>query len=69
MKASTCKDTFMKEWIAHFGVPVTVKTLRGAQFTSSMWKDMCSQLNIKPHHGLPPSEQFNGEKNAQADQG
>ncbi len=37
MEASTCTDAFIANWVARFGVPATVTTDRGAQFTSSLW--------------------------------
>ncbi len=47
MEASTCTDNFISGWVARFGVPATVTTDRGTQFTSSLWTSTCSCLGIK----------------------
>lgn len=38
---------FTRHWISQFGVPSTITTDRGAQFTSSAWTDWCRELGIK----------------------
>ena len=40
-------DAFTAGWVARFGVPHTVTTDRGTQFTGAVWKSMCSTLGIK----------------------
>ncbi len=47
MEASTCADAFIASWVACFGVPATVTTDRGAQFTSTLWTSACTSLGIK----------------------
>jgi hypothetical protein len=47
MEASKCVDAFIANWVARFGVPVTVTTYRGAQFTSTLWSSACTSLGIK----------------------
>ncbi len=47
MEASTCVDAFIANWVARFGVPETVATDRGAQFTSALWSSACTSLGIK----------------------
>ena len=47
MEASTCVDNFISGWVARFGVPATVTTDRGTQFTSSVWAAACKRLGIK----------------------
>jgi transposase InsO family protein len=47
MDASTCTDAFIAYLGAHFGVLATVKTDRGAQFTSALWTGVCTSLGIK----------------------
>jgi hypothetical protein len=44
MEASTCTDAVIA---TRFGVPATVTTDRGAQFTSSLWTAACKRLGIK----------------------
>jgi hypothetical protein len=34
-------------WVSQFGVPATITSDRGAQFTSSLWAGLCSLLNIQ----------------------
>jgi hypothetical protein len=50
MEASTCTDSFITNWVAHFGLPATVTTDRDAQFTSAVWTGACTSLGI--HHVL-----------------
>jgi hypothetical protein len=47
MEASPCADAFIVNWVARFGVPATVTTDRGAQFTSPLWKAACTSMGIK----------------------
>ncbi len=47
MEASTCVDAFISSWVARFGVPGTVTTDRGTQFTSALWSSTCTSLGIK----------------------
>jgi hypothetical protein len=47
IKASKCADAFIANWVVGFGVPATVTTDRGAQFTSTLWTAACTSLGIK----------------------
>jgi transposase InsO family protein len=47
MEASTCTDALIANWVAHFGMPATVTTDKGAQFTSALWSAACMSLGIK----------------------
>jgi hypothetical protein len=44
MEASTCMDAFTYSWVARFGVPETVTTDRGTQFTSALLSSTCTSL-------------------------
>jgi hypothetical protein len=43
----SCVEAFLSTWVAHFGVPETLTSDRGAQFTSATWMSFCSSLGIK----------------------
>ena len=45
--AAVCSWALFREWIARFGVPVSMTSDRGAQFTSSLWSAPCSLLGIQ----------------------
>jgi cleavage and polyadenylation specificity factor subunit 1 len=47
ISAQECADTFTAVWVARFGVPTTITTDRGTQFTSAVWACMCRMLGIK----------------------
>jgi len=47
MEAATCADAFINTWITRYGVPTTITTDRGRQFTSSLWSNLCLQLGIQ----------------------
>jgi hypothetical protein len=44
--AEVCADTFAEAWVARFGVPTTVTTDRGTQFTSATWACMDKKLGF-----------------------
>lgn len=44
--ARVCADTLVNCWISRFGVPETITTDRGVQFTSELWSVLCSTLGI-----------------------
>jgi hypothetical protein len=45
--AADCAAALLSGWIQRFGVPDTITSDRGAQFTSSLWASLCLLLNIK----------------------
>jgi cleavage and polyadenylation specificity factor subunit 1 len=47
IEAATVADTFTRDWVARFGVPSTVTSDKGTQFTSSTWTALCSRLGIQ----------------------
>jgi IS30 family transposase len=47
ISAVECADDFPSGWIARFGVPATVTTDRGTQFTSAVWSCLCRTLHIQ----------------------
>ena len=44
--ADSCADAFAHNWVARFGVPETITTDRGTQFSGAVWKCMCEKLGI-----------------------
>ena len=46
--AQECADTFVAGWVARFGVPHTITTDQGTQFSGAVWNCMCRTLGI--HH-------------------
>jgi hypothetical protein len=44
--AVACAKALTFTWISHFGVPETITSDRGPQFTSNLWSQLCEILNI-----------------------
>lgn len=44
--AVDCARALFRGWIQRFGVPSTITSDRGAQFTSGIWRELCLLLNI-----------------------
>ena len=45
--AENCADSFTAHWVARFGVPGTMTTDRGSQFSGAVWKCLCKTLGIQ----------------------
>ena len=45
--ADTILQTFLEHWISRFGIPLTVTSDRGAQFTSQLWHAALQRLGIR----------------------
>ena len=44
--SETCARAFISTWVSQFGDPALLTSDRGAQFTSSVWSEICSILGI-----------------------
>jgi hypothetical protein len=47
MEADTVAEQLVTCWVARFGVPATITSDRGPQFTSATWSALCRQLGTR----------------------
>jgi hypothetical protein len=47
--AAACAKALIFSWISHFGVPETITSDSGMQFTSNIWSKRCEMLHISHH--------------------
>ena len=57
--ASACAQALVHHWVLRFGVPSTITSDRGPQFTSVVWAAMASILNLR----LSPTTAFHPQSN------
>ncbi len=55
-----CAQALLVGWIQRFGVPSTITSDRGPQFTSSLWAALCNLLSIKHSPTMAYHPQANG---------
>ena len=60
ISASSVIDAFAHGLIASFGIPESVTTDNGSQFTSSVWQQLLNTWGIKAHFTTPYHPQSNG---------
>ena len=48
IRVESCAQAFISSWVLRFGVPALLTSDSGAQFTSSVWSEVCSVLEISP---------------------
>jgi len=60
ISAQSCADAFVNTWISRFGVPATLMTDRGTQFTGATWRCLCSSLGIQHVMMTASNPQSNG---------
>ena len=53
-------DAFAHGWVANFGVPSSITTDRGSQFSSSLWSQLMKTWSIKTHSTTPYHPAANG---------
>ena len=58
--AAACVEAITTGWISRFGVPEVITSDRGVQFTSDVWKILCTRLNIKHVQTTAYHPQSNG---------
>ncbi len=58
--AADCAGALFSGWVSRFGVPATITSNRGAQFTSVLWAGLCSLLNIQHSPTTAYHPQSNG---------
>jgi Reverse transcriptase (RNA-dependent DNA polymerase)/RNase H-like domain found in reverse transcriptase/Integrase zinc binding domain/Integrase core domain len=51
--AAACAAAFFHGWVSRFGLPASLTSDRGPQFTSSVWAALCKMLGIS--HTLTPA--------------
>jgi transposase InsO family protein len=47
ISSASCMETFLSFWVARFGVPTTITTDRGTQFSSATWTAFCCKLGTR----------------------
>ena len=58
--AESVIDAFAHGWVASFGVPSSITTDRGSQFSSAIWSQLMSTWSIKTHQTTPYHPAANG---------
>ena len=64
IETRTVARAFVHNWVARFGVPLSMTSDRGAQFTSELWSSMCNLLGCELHPTTAYHTQANGLRNA-----
>ena len=58
--AQVVGDSFVANWVARFGMPATITTDQGTQFTGGTWQCMCKALGTKHLQTTAYDPQSNG---------
>ncbi len=43
---ASCAAAFFNSWVSRFGVPTVLTSDRGVQFSSAVWRELCTTLGI-----------------------
>ena len=57
---SECARALINHWISRFGIPSDITSDRGAQFTSTLWREVAERLGMRLHHTTAYHPQSNG---------
>ena len=60
ISAASCSNAFVRHWLPRYGLPDTVITDRGAQFTGGVWKSLMQCLGISSATTTAYHPQSNG---------
>ena len=58
--AKTCATALLRHWVARYGVPASIVTDRGRQFTSELWAELAQVLGISRRQTTSYHPQSNG---------
>ncbi len=58
--AAACTKALTFTWISHFGIPETITSDRGLQFTSNLWFKLCEMLHISHKQTTVDNPESNG---------
>ncbi len=58
--AQQCVDTFIATWVARYGVPATITSDQGRQFTSALWTCLHKLLGVQLINTTAYHPQSNG---------
>ena len=58
--AAACAKILVSHWVSRFGVPQTLTSDRGLQFTSNVWFELCRILNIRHRQTTAYHPEANG---------
>ena len=59
-EATTCARALLRTWIARFGVPDSITSDQGPQFTSGLWRELHNVLGCSNKHTTAYHPQSNG---------
>ena len=55
-----CVEALLHQWVSRFGVPASLTSDRGPQFTSAVWAELCTRLGIQHSATTAYHPQANG---------
>ena len=58
--AETILQAFLEIWVSYYGIPITVTSDRGAQFTSDLWRKALKRLGVNTETTMAYHPQANG---------